>query len=380
MNVSSPQKTPLYEAHLRQKAHIVHFHNWLMPVYYERILKEYDAVRRGGVGVFDVSHMGEVIVKGKEAQAFLQRLLTVDVEAMQEGSIRYGLMLNEQGGIVDDLTVYCLNAARDEFQLCVNCAYPPANIAHIMAWAKKMESSELSVKDISSQVGLLAVQGANAPIIMEQILGKWVRDLRYYMCQRCDFMGEDALVSRIGYTGEDGYEWAVPAALTQKAWDALLALGAVPCGLGARDILRLEMGFHLYGNDMDITANPISAKLAWTLRKSGAYIGYEAVSAIKKEGVARKLTPLLSTDKCNPRAGDKLYFSEADAINESHSLGHLSSGCPSPLLGKGIAFSYLPTNISSDATLYLKSGKRVFTMHPKQLPFIPRPEKPFLPL
>lgn len=375
--ITSPLKTPLYEEHLALKAHILPFHNWLMPIYYSGILKEHEATRQA-VGLFDVSHMGEFIIKGKKAYDFLHYLTPARLEKLNKGQVCYSMLLDEQGGILDDITIYCLSDQRDEYQLCVNAGNIAKDWAHIHKHASKFAGLEL--KNISDEVALLAIQGPESPKLLVEILDDSVLDLGYYHCRRYQFLNENCLLARMGYTGEDGYEWFMPAKIAKQVWQKLLNCKqkALPAGLGARDILRLEMGYPLHGQDISPEYNPVEAGLSWCLRKDLDFIGAQALVA-KKANLQRKLVALKTTEKATIRAGDKVFANLENAQNEQNALTELNSGSISPILNSAIGLGYLPLESSQIGTqLYIRSGRRILQAEICKLPFITQPQKPYL--
>lgn len=368
-------KTPLYAKHLELKAHILPFHNWLMPIYYNSILNEHKATREN-IGLFDVSHMGEFIIKGSEAYDFLLKTTPARLEKLAKGQVCYSMLLDENGGILDDITIYCLSDNRDEYQLCVNAGNIAQDWTHISNLASNFK--DLQLKNISAKVALLAIQGPESPKLLANILDDSVIDLGYYHCRHYEFLGHKCLLARMGYTGEDGYEWFMPGEIAEKVWDILLNTSPkpVPAGLGARDILRLEMGYPLHGQDISANYNALEAGLTWTLRKNANYLGSEALANAK---IGRKLVALRTLEKAAIRAGDKVFLNLADAQTHTNELTSLNSGSLSPILNCGIALCYLPIEYAKiDTELYICSGRRILLAKICKLPFIPSPQKPYL--
>src|SRR5438067_3534243 len=259
---TSLKRTPLYDAHVKAGARMVPFGGWEMPVQYAGIVEEHRAVR-AAVGCFDVSHMGEFEVEGLDAPAALQRLTTNDVAALEVGQVQYSLLCYPDGGIVDDLTVYRL--ASDRYMLTVNAS----NIDKDWRWVTE-HGGGAQWRNVSDATGLVAVQGPKAEALVGRLADADVTRIAYYHVTEARVAGTRALISRTGYTGEDGFEIYAPAADTPRLWSALLEAGrgdgAVPIGLGARDTLRLEMRYALYGNDIDATTNPLEAGLGWIVK------------------------------------------------------------------------------------------------------------------
>lgn len=370
-------KTPLYSKHSELKARILPFHNWLMPIYYNSIIKEHEATRTS-VAVFDVSHMGEFIVRGTDAYDFLLQITPARLDKLSKGKVCYSMLLDEHGGIIDDITIYCLSDNRDEYQICVNAGNIEKDWTHINNWSRSF--SNLELKNISSEVALLAIQGPLAPKLLNSIFDDSILALPYYHCRRYEFCGSKCLLARMGYTGEDGYEWFMPIEIAEMVWDKLQNSSPrpIPAGLGARDILRLEMGYPLHGQDISLEYNPLEAGLAWTLRKDEKYLG---AHALKKHNsmLKRKLVGLKTKEKAAIRPGDKVFLSIEDAQNSLNELTTINSGTISPILNTGIGLCYLPLEYSKlDLELYISSGRRILEAQVVKLPFINNPIKPYL--
>ena len=329
------RRTTLYETHVAAGAKMVPFAGYEMPVQYTGVIEEHHAVRRAA-GLFDVSHMGEFEAEGPGAAAFLQRLVTNDVSRLEAGRVMYCAMCKEDGGIVDDLTVYRLAEAR--YMAVVNAA----NIEKDWAWMSARRVPGVEFRNLSEETGLLALQGPRAEAILARLIpgGGDLGAIPYYGAGGRDVAGRRALVSRTGYTGEDGFELYCAAADAPALWGALMAEGAgeglKPCGLGARDTLRTEMKFALYGNDIDETTNPLEAGLGWVVKfKSGDFIGWEALLRIKEAGLSRKLVGFEMVDRGIPRHG-------AEILAGGRKAGAVTSGTMSPSLGKAIGIGYVP--------------------------------------
>ena len=317
------RRTPLYERHVAAGARLVPFAGWEMPVQYEGIRPEHVAVRTG-VGVFDVSHMGQVETCGRQADALLQRLLTNDVRRVPEGGAQYALICNEEGGILDDVFTYRL--AEEHFLTVTNAA----NHEHDLAWlAGHAGDVDAQVIDRRDDFAMLAVQG---PLARALVLGLGDGPLppRFHCCQR-SLAGVPLLMAGTGYTGEDGLELLIDPDHAPAVWDALVLAGAVPCGLGARDTLRLEACFHLHGNDMDEHRNPIEAGLGWACKEETGFVGAEAVRAARERGTPERLAPFRLTGPGIPRPGNPVVGG-----------GVVTSGTLSPCLEVGIGLGYLP--------------------------------------
>ncbi len=317
------RRTPLYDSHVALGARIVPFAGWEMPVQYVGVIPEHRAVR-ADAGAFDVSHMGEFEVEGPRAKELLQSLLSNDLDRIAPGQAQYTLLTNEQGGIVDDLIVYQLEEHR--FLLVVNAG----NRAADFAWIKEREIRGSDVRDVSDDFALIAVQGPRA---IER-LGLAAAPAFTHAVGKVD--GSEVLVCRTGYTGEDGCELLVLAADAPRLWDAILGRGVVPCGLGARDTLRLELCYPLHGNDISAETDAISAGLGWTCALDKEFTGVAALRAVKAAGPARRLVAFVMEEKAIPRHGM--------AILEG---GEVTSGTHSPSLEVGVGLGYVPAALAA---------------------------------
>ncbi|WP_320671501.1 glycine cleavage system aminomethyltransferase GcvT [Patulibacter defluvii] len=323
------RRTALHAAHVAAGARLVPFAGWEMPVQYVGVKEEHLAVR-GDAGVFDVSHMGEIRTYGPQALEFLQRILSNDVAKIEVHGSQYALLLREDGGVIDDLFTYRL---ADQTYLTVTNA---ANHGKDLAWFRQQaEGFDVTVEDAADDYAMLAVQGPRARAIVESVAhhplpGKFqIARVHVGDGERADAV--DALVAGTGYTGEDGVEILLPPAAAPAVWDALLAAGAVPAGLGARDTLRLEACFHLYGNDLTEDRDPIGAGLGWAVKEDTGHIGAETTRAVRAAGPAEKLVPFRFVDKGIPRPGNPVVGG-----------GVVTSGGYSPSLETGIGLAYVP--------------------------------------
>lgn len=325
-------RSPLYEQHRALGARFVEFAGWEMPLQYSGITQEHLAVRNAA-GLFDVSHMGEIEVGGETALATLQRLLTNDAAALRPDQAHYTLLCRADGGTIDDLLAYRLGEQR--YLLCVNAA----NTQKDFAWMHTHAAPGTVVRDRSQDYALLAVQGPKATSIMVRVAGDHIADTPRYGCQRIPIADTDTLCSRTGYTGEDGWEIFCPWERAVAVWDAILRagtpLGLVPAGLGARDTLRIEAGLPLYGHELDETITPIEARLGWAVRcEKAEFIGCEVLCTQKRYGVTRKLVALVLTEPGIPRQGYSI-------VKNQQRIGVVTSGCKSPVLGRGIGLGYV---------------------------------------
>ncbi len=337
---STIKRTPLYELHRRLGAKLIDFGGWEMPVQYGGILEEHRAVRER-VGIFDVSHMGELEVTGADALAALQWLTPNDVSRLADGRCHYSAFLTEGGTFVDDLLVY--RRAADSFLLVVNAANTPKDFE----WARSRAPGKVRIEDASDRYALIAVQGPRAAALVSRLASPDPSDLPYYGFRETSVSGAPALVSRTGYTGEDGFELYLAPERAEEVFRALLeegrAEGALPCGLGARDTLRLEAKMALYGNDIDETVTPWEADLGWIVKmKKGDFLGRAALERQKAEGVPRKLVGFEMVDRGIARHG---YPARTAA-----GPGLVTSGTHSPTLGKSIGLALLPAAASAVGT------------------------------
>jgi aminomethyltransferase len=317
------RRTSLFERHRDAGARLAPFAGWEMPVQYAGIRSEHLAVRRDA-GIFDVSHMGQVETRGPQASEFLQRVLSNDVRRMPEGGAQYGVMCRDDGGVLDDIFTYRL---ADLHYLTVTNA---ANHERDLAWMQEhARDFDVDVIDRIDDFSMLAVQGPRArELVGSRADGRLPP--RMHACER-SVAGVPMLVCGTGYTGEDGVELILDPAAAPKVWDALVDAEATPAGLGARDTLRLEVCFHLYGNDLTEDRGPIEAGLGWCCKEDTGFIGSEAVRAVREAGPAEKLVPFRLTGPGIPRQGNPVVGG-----------GEVASGSLSPCLGVGIGMAYLP--------------------------------------
>ena len=331
------QRTPLFDAHVAAGAKIVDFAGFEMPVRYSSESEEHLAVRKG-VGVFDVSHMGEVFVEGEGALEFIRGLVTNDAARIVDGQAMYAGLLNERGTFIDDVIVYRFSPVR--FLVCVNASNQDKDFAWIAAQARE-KAPGLSVTNQGALWSQLAVQGPKAVDLVAKLCGESVRDIGGYHFREGKILGEDGIIARTGYTGEDGFELYVKNAHARKVWDAVLAAGALPCGLACRDTLRLEAGMCLYGNDIDEEHTPLEANLGWIVKLPDdkaprpPFVGMDALLKQKAAGVPRLLRGLELVDRGIARHGYAVH-DEAGAP-----VGVVTSGTQTPFLNKAIAMAYL---------------------------------------
>ena len=330
------KRTPLTDTHAALGAKLVPFAGYLMPVQYPTgITAEHNAVRKEA-GLFDVSHMGEFIVRGPQAVEFVNYVTTNDVPALAIGQAHYSTILNERGTIEDDCLVY---RDADHIMMVVNASNAEKDFAHI---SKELSRFDATLEDVSDATALLALQGPKAAGILQKLTDTDLSQVKYYHFTRGTVAGIDGiLISRTGYTGEDGFELYFPNKDAVTVWNAITALGVAPAGLGARDSLRLEMGMALYGNDIDDTTTPLEANLQWLVKlKKGEFVGRDALVKQKELGIKRKLVGFTTCERAFPRHGYPVY------VNGERS-GDVRSGTMSPTLNIPIGTVYVPAEFAA---------------------------------
>ncbi len=334
----SDKKTPLYDLHVELGARVVPFAGFAMPVQYSSIVEEHKAVREQA-GLFDVSHMGQIFFEGPEALAAVERLVTCPVASMAEGQVRYGLLCNEQGGVVDDVTVYRLDAQR--FFLCVNAA----NIEKDERWIRSQCGPEAGVDNRSESYGLLALQGPESPAILQALTDFDLATLKRFRFAAGKVAGAGCLISRTGYTGSDGFEIYLDTGDAEAVFRALLQQGTdcglLPVGLGARDTLRLEAAMPLYGHELTGERCALEAGLDRFIKlEAGGFIGATALRKARETGVNARLIGFELLDRGVARA-------EYPITSQGEEVGVVTSGAPSPSLGKSIGMGYVPTALAA---------------------------------
>lgn len=364
------KKTKFYNVHKKAGAKIVEFAGYEMPIQYSSIIAEHKAVRNS-VGVFDVSHMGEVFISGDNALEFVQYITTNDASKLFPGKVQYSSMCYPDGGIVDDLLVYRIS--EKEFMLVINAANIEKDVdwmnENLVSWQTD-KKSDVKINNFSDEFSLLAVQGPKSAEVIQKICDKKL-DIDYYYFFNAKIAGNEMIVSRTGYTGELGYElyFKGDENTAENIWNSVFEAGKEfniqPAGLAARDSLRLEMGFCLYGNDIDNTTNPLEAGLGWiTKLKKDNFIGRNSLLKIKEAGLKRKLVGIISDDKVFPRHG-------YDISVNGNKIGTITSGTVSPVLEKPVALGYVDIAYSEEETgvNFLIRGKEIPAKVVK-LPFI----------
>jgi aminomethyltransferase len=357
------KRIPLHDLHVQLGAKIVPFAGFEMPVRYSSDLDEHHTVRNG-VGVFDVSHMGEFMVRGPKALDLIQRVSANDAAQLYDGKVQYSYLPNATGGVVDDLLVYRLKA--DEYMLVVNAS----NIEKDWAWISSHNTDGAILENHSDELCLLAVQGPKALEALQRLTSLDLAAMEYYTFQQGTLAGiGEVLISATGYTGAGGFELYVPNAHAEALWKAVFEAGAdlgiKPIGLGARDTLRLEMGYCLYGNDIDDTTSPLEAGLGWVTKFTKSFVNSEALLAQKNQGLTRKLIGFELLERGIPRS----HYELCDA--EGNRIGEVTSGTQSPTLQRGIGMGYVPTAHSKvGSTIYVKVRDKLLAAQIVKLPFV----------
>ncbi len=335
MSDSDLRRTPLYERHAELGAKLVPFAGWEMPVQYEGVREEHMAVRTHA-GMFDVSHMGEVEIEGRGALAFLQRALSNDVVALAIGGAQYSCLCAEDGGVLDDLFAYRLGG--DRYLLVTNSANHGADLAWLGRWSRGFD---VAVRDVAERYAMLAVQGPHARAILARTLA--VELPPRMRVEHVRIGNRPALACGTGYTGEDGVELLIDPEIAPAIWVELLDAGVVPCGLGARDTLRLEACFHLHGHDLGPDRNPIEAGLGWCCKEATGFVGSEVVARARAEGTAERLAPFKIEGAGIPRQGNPV-------MSNDQVVGTVTSGSFSPSLEIGIGMAYVRGDLAEPGT------------------------------
>ena len=356
------KNTALTSIHEALGAKMVPFAGYNMPVSYEGVTIEHETVRKD-VGVFDVSHMGEFLISGPNALELIQKVSTNDASKLTDGKTQYSCLTNTEGGIVDDLIIYCLNP--EKYLLVVNAS----NIEKDWDWISMHNTMEADMKDLSSEYSLLAIQGPKAVEAMQSLSPYDLSSIKFYNFVVEEFAGiENVIISATGYTGSGGFEIYCKNSEVEQVWNNVLEagkeFGIKPIGLAARDTLRLEMGYCLYGNDIDDTTSPLEAGLGWITKFTKDFINSDALKAQKAEGPQRKLIAFEIEDRGIPRQG-------YDIVDEAgNTIGIVTSGTMSPSLNKGIGLGYVPSNMSGfGEPIYIQIRNKAVKATIVKLPF-----------
>lgn len=332
----SDLRTSLYDAHIRHGGKMVPFAGWVMPIQYQGILDEARAVRTG-CGLFDVSHMARGWFRGDRVFDYLSSLVPSDLGRLSDRSAMYTILTNPNGGVIDDIIVYRLSAS--EYMIVFNAA----NREKDLAWFHQ-HGQGIDIDDRTLSTAMIAVQGPKAIETLAALGGTNLPDVPRFGAAETTIAGVRLLAGRTGYTGEDGFELICPADQADALWEALTQQGGVPCGLGARDLLRIEAGLHLYGHELSDEINPIEANLGWVVHRLQDYIGAEVVARVKAEGPSRKLMGIVMDDRAVPREGNEIW-------SDDQRIGTVSSGTFSPVLGKSIGMAFIAAD-------FAKAGNR----------------------
>lgn len=327
------RKTPLYDEHVNLGAEMVDFHDWMMPIHYTSLVDEHQAVREQA-GLFDVSHMGEIRVKGPQATDYIRHVFTNDISPLVDGQVIYGFLLNHLGGVVDDLLVYKVDD--EEYFLVVNASNADKDFAWLL---DNLKGFDVTVTNESEWWGEVALQGPKAQEVLQRLVSFPLDDIKFFFFKAdVEVAGVKALISRTGYTGEDGFEIYVALQDTAKVWNAILETGqgiVKPAGLGARDTLRFEAGLPLYGNEMDEYINPIEAGFGFFVDKQGTFIGSDIIHKDRERGPSRKIVGLELLDKGIARHGYPVLSADGEEI------GIITTGYKAPTVGKTIALALI---------------------------------------
>lgn len=359
------KRTPLYDTHVSLGGRMVEFSGWDMPVQYSGIIDEVNAIRTSS-GLFDVSHMGRVEISGASAAGFLDSLLSFDVPALRIGRARYGVICDESGGIIDDTILY--RRGEEEFRLIPNAGNADAVLAWLARW--KPSHDEVRMEVVTSEVAMIAHQGPRATEILQRVTAADLDKVRPFRTVDTEVAGVHAMLARTGYTGEDGFELMVSSKSAVEIWMLLVDRGATPCGLGARDVLRLEAGLLLHGNDMDTSVNPYEAGLERFVDPDReGYVAGDALRRIRDEGAKRRLVGFTMVGRGIARQGHPI-------TDGSSVIGEVTSGSHSPTLDSNIGLGYVPTAFATDGTRFFVDVRgRVVEAEVTGLPFYSRPRK-----
>ena len=342
------KQTCLYDKHVALGALMSPFGGFIMPIQYSGIAEEHQAVRQR-VGVFDVSHMGEVSVRGRDAESYVQHIFTNDIAGAPTGKIYYGMMCYENGGTVDDLLVYKMGD--NDFFLVINAA----NIDKDWAWMQQhAQGFDIDLRNRSDDYGQIAVQGPEAERTVEQVLGLACSELTFYTVKSVG----DVIISRTGYTGEDGFEIYASHDYIRQCWDKLVEAGVQPCGLGCRDTLRFEVGLPLYGDELDEEHTPVESGMGRMMKSTADFVGRKGLDTVREY-----LIPLELEGRRSARHGDKLTLTNGTEV------GRVTSGTFAPSLGKAIAFAWVQADKANENDFLIQTGRASLKAHRTEIPF-----------
>ena len=363
-NTQELQTTPFHAYHLAHGAKMVDFAGWELPVQFSGIQLEHNLVRTG-VGLFDVSHMGRISISGTGALPFLDSLLPYDVQRLTPGRMAYTVLCNDAGGVIDDLAVYLLTP--EEYLLVINASRSQVDLDWIRRHAAKTQAQDVEITDYTATQAMIAIQGPGAEKLVTATICQDAQRLGFFRCLNLDRPAGDWLLSRSGYTGEDGFELICPADAATDVWQALVDAGAQPAGLAARDTLRLEAGLCLYGNELSEKTNPLEAGLSWTLAldKGSEFPGKSALRRQLQSGVTRRLIGLRLLERGIPRGHQDVQ--DGDIV-----IGQITSGSHSPVLKQGIAMAYVDVAFTTPGQGVTVTGRgRSLQAEVVKLPFVP---------
>ena len=365
------EKTPLYERHLALGAKMIDFGGWLMPVRYTSVIEEHHATRTRA-GLFDICHMGEIDIRGPQAFALLQRVMSRNMEAQEIGRMRLSVMTNEQGGIIDDLTIY--KCAEDHYLVVTNAATRAKDCRWLQTQKETAGFAAVDLSDRTAATGKLDIQGPRAQAILQSLVGADLAPLKHYHALNTTLAGIPALISRSGYTGEDGFEIYASSDRIVDAWDRLLDAGAEaglkPVGLGARDTLRLEAGFMLYGHELSESVSPLEVTYGWLADLEKDFIGRDALVSQKQQGVSRKLVGFEMVERGIARAGYKVF-------KDGQEIGEVTSGTFAPTLDRAVGLAFVPPIHGAQETeIDIHIRERIVKAKVVKLPFYKRSETP----
>jgi len=353
-------KTPLFDEHIRLGGKMVSFAGFEMPVQYPLgALKEYQAVRDGEAGIFDISHMGQVRVTGRDALPFLQYITTNNVSKLMDGQVQYSALLNDRGTFIDDITTYRID--ENSYYLCINAANRHKDVAHLL---KHAASFDLTISDESDETVLLALQGKKSQQLLQSLTETDLESIGYYRFAVTMIHGAKTIISRTGYTGEDGFEIYLPNSAAPAVWQSLENAGAIPIGLAARDMLRTEMGYALYGHEISDNVTPVEAKLMWiTKLEKGDFLGRSAVEARRADGAQKRLIGLKLTGRGIPREHYKI-------LADKKEVGKVTSGMHSPLACCGVAIGYVEPEYAEVGELSIEIRGKAVPAERTKTPFV----------
>ena len=363
----SIKKTPLYDEHVDLGAKIVDYYSFKMPLQYDSIISEHKSVRNDA-GLFDISHMGEIVIEGKEATGFVQKVITNDVSNLPDYKAVYSAVCDEEGGTIDDIIVYKYNS--EKYMFVVNCATTKRDLK----WINKHKPENININNVSDQLSLLAVQGPKSAEIMQLVFGEKCTSLSRFQFTELTENEMKPTISRTGYTGEDGFEIFVGNSQCVELWNLLLEkgkdIGLEPAGLGARDTLRLEAGYLLFGNEIDDFTTPIEAGIGWTVKfDKKDFLSKDTLLRQNKNGINRKLIAFKMLDKGIPRT-------DSEIVHNNNVIGKVTSGTFSPTLEIGIGFGYVLNRIAEEKSeISIRIRDKDFPAEIVSTPFVTQGEK-----